>query len=84
MGIRQLSNIRVKLPYQYGKLIAQKLDGVSASQVRMVFRGEITNPEIVDKVLKEAVALAERTVQQQRLLMRRNPRNKSLKTKLSV
>ena len=52
--------LKKKLPYQYASLIAQKLDGVSNVQVMLVFRGVITNPEKVEKVVRAARDLVEK------------------------
>ena len=55
-----LKNLRDHLPFHYGRQIADSLKdkGISAEQVRLVFRGEITNPEIVEPVLQSAHVLA--------------------------
>ena len=51
------SELRKQLPYHYAKLISEKLDNVGSEQVRLVFRGEITNPVTVEKVFTEALKL---------------------------
>lgn len=55
-----LKKLKDQLPFHYGRLIAEKLkdENISAEQVRLVFRGQITNPEIVQTVLIKAHALA--------------------------
>lgn len=50
-GYRKL---REKLPHRYCNLIAERLDEISPIQVKYVFRGEITDPTLVKKVLEEA------------------------------
>lgn len=61
METNALQNLKSKLPYQYGKKISEKCPGISAEQVRMVFTGEVTDPNIVEPVLTEALALHAQT-----------------------
>ena len=50
--------LKKKLPFQYARLISAKLPGVSNRQVQMVFNGQITDPEKVEKILLAARELA--------------------------
>lgn len=49
--------LKKQLPYHYGRQIAANLDNISSEQVRLTFKGEITNPDIVEKVFREALEL---------------------------
>lgn len=55
----ELKIIKKALPFQYAKLIANKLSDISPEQVRNVFSGEVTDPDIVLSVLEEARRLYE-------------------------
>ncbi len=79
MTIKNFCDIRSKLPFQYAKLIARKLDGISALHVRMVFKGEITDPEKVAKVLEEAKKLAVTYAEHERILNKKK-RNYTCRT----
>ena len=54
-----LADLRKALPYQYATIIANKLENISAMQVRLVFYDQITDPTIVVTVLEEAWRLYE-------------------------
>lgn len=58
MGNINLKTLKKKLPPKFASLIAGNLDGVSNRQVQCVFNGEITNPEMVEKIVDEARKLA--------------------------
>jgi hypothetical protein len=47
------------------------LNGISERQVHAVFRGEITNPQIVDQVLAAAIKLRDKRDSQNRLLLKK-------------
>lgn len=51
------AKLRKKLPHRYVSLISRKLIGVTASQVKCVFKGETTDPEKVELVRNEALFL---------------------------
>lgn len=57
---QNFEQLRKKLPYHYAKLISKGLDNIGSEQVRLVFSGQITNPDIVEKVYEEAIKLQKR------------------------
>lgn len=63
MTPKQLKAIKDKLPKQYGKAIAKSLNTITISPqtVVKVFRGEITNPDIVIPVMDAAAQLLTKT-----------------------
>lgn len=50
----ELNTIQKALPTPYSTLVADRIPGVNATQVRAVFYGEQKDPELVLKVLKAA------------------------------
>lgn len=46
--------LREKLPHRYTELISERLNNISAAQVKYVMRGEITDMKLVKPVLEEA------------------------------
>jgi len=59
--LTKFNTLRKKLPAHYSVGVAKKLDGITSRQVLLVFRGEIKNPEIINKVYDAAVELAAET-----------------------
>jgi hypothetical protein len=51
-----------KLPHRKNVIISSRLKNISPVQVQCVFNGSITNPEIVNPVLKVAKKVAEETI----------------------
>ncbi len=62
---KKFKSLRDKLPAHCYKLIARNAAGISALQARLVFYGEITDPEKVDQVIRSARNLA-RTIARQK------------------
>lgn len=59
MTTTQLKKLKKRLPKQYGRLISSRLksETITSEKVRRVFRGEITNPEIVIPVVDTAAQI---------------------------
>jgi len=51
-----------KLPHRKNVIISNRLKNISPVQVQCVFKGSITNPDIVKPVLKVAKQIAEETI----------------------
>lgn len=77
MAIANLKRLRTKLPPHYGALIARNLVGISRRQVLHVFSGVITNPDIVEKVLIEANALAAKTARIKRMAVTKKAKKRA-------
>lgn len=60
-NIEQLKKLRAALPFQFAKIISDKLPGINADQVRNVFTGSITDPNLVLPVLEQAWQVVEDT-----------------------
>lgn len=65
MTVDDLRKLRSELPTRYSVGISKKLTKkkISSVKVRRVFAGEITNPEIVLPVIKEAMKMVPKTRQ---------------------
>ena len=58
MENKELTKLRQKLPHRYSSIISKNLKGkITPLQVQLVFKGAITNPEVVEQVVTEATVL---------------------------
>ena len=68
------NKLRARLPHRYRAAIAEKLENITPNQVKLVFTGELKNPEIVEKVYEEALKLAEKHKATSKLQRKTAPR----------
>lgn len=81
MSQKLLKELKRKLPYKYGKLIAAKSSGVSVRRVKAVFNGEVTDPEKVLEVVQLAEQLLQEIERQNKKVVRKIKAAKSKKVK---
>jgi hypothetical protein len=65
------NKLRKQLPHRYTVVVAERLENITPSQVKCVFRGDLKNPAIVKQVYAAATKLAE----EHRLVKRLNRRH---------
>lgn len=53
------NKLKKQLPHRYSTAIAKTLTDITPAQIRCVFKGEIKDPAIVNKVYEAALAVAE-------------------------
>lgn len=77
-------NIKKKLPHRFGKILSERLEGLTKTQVILVFNGKITDPQIITKVINESELLIKELEALNRLDKRMKKRPKKRKAKPKV
>lgn len=75
----EFKELRNSLPWDYIKRISDEVPGVTKRQVRAVFKGEITNQDIIEKVVEGASKVINTTCMRDMSLLKKMKAAKRLR-----
>jgi hypothetical protein len=81
MSQKLLKELKKKLPYKYGVLIAQKSGQISVRRVKAVFNGEVKDPKKILQVIVVAEQIIKENEKNQRRIKEKELRLSSKKVK---